>query len=316
MEGDNDTDGSGKMDCGHADQEGPNLSDTPPLNPPRFENPGSVMCWANGGNSAIIHALQELEIVMPEPQEVSEDEEEPYINIFQKWYLSRGENNPRGGLTALLSQHSDLNHDQIREILKGQQATELLFEAIFTGIGHEKQGIDFFQILNPPVIVSKGREECQNCGVPADRKVELPESLGTWDLVMETRAPAYESVQSLMTKFLFREFDAPCAQCNVQGSEEGAHILRTESTKLADGSARGFVVSLCRKIHSTKRVRAAFLDREIELNYELMIPQFTGPDLKFELIATVQHVDYLQTGGRSGSVVTVVEIQNVLGQTQ
>ena len=91
---------------------------------------------------------------MPEPQEFSEDEEEPYINIFRKWYLSRGENNPRGGLTALLSQHSDLNHDEIRDILKGQQATELLFEAIFTGIGHEKQGIDFFQILNPQVIVS------------------------------------------------------------------------------------------------------------------------------------------------------------------
>ena len=49
MEGHNDTDGSDKMDCGNEDQEGPNLSDTPPLNPPRFENPGSVMCWANGG---------------------------------------------------------------------------------------------------------------------------------------------------------------------------------------------------------------------------------------------------------------------------
>ena len=63
------------------------------------------------------------------------------------------------------------------------------------------------------------------------------------------------------------------------------------------------VVSLIRRIHSTKEGPARFLDKQVGISFEIRIPTSNGHKLTYRLVATIQHLDRGQTG-QSGHFVS------------
>ena len=161
-------------------------------------------------------------------------------------------------------------------------------------MGPADVGIDFFQFMNPRMLVKHTRGVCNSCGLDQDTYEDIIEQ-GVLDIRLDRIPPPDESIQSLIPRlFLNDPYEAPCGNC-------GETITRTETSALiTDDLIKAVVVHLNRRIPSDNYGPAQYVDRQIEASHEITLQGSRDPGemVGFSLVACIEHRDFFNTGGK------------------